>query len=260
MNEYEIFLNRTANSSSLYSEITEKLSLNTENPDIEEFFRNADDNTKLKVYISNEDIQNPELDDIINRLSAYAADYNIPLEIIDDEFLNILDESDRITSVSKPRTVVHKNGDLHPTVHTWIIKRRDMGVYVLLQKRSDNKEIHPGCYDISSAGHVTQGGEYRSAALRELYEELGIEVSPASLEYIGKKKNYFSSGDIIDNEYSSVYLYRGDVDIDNLVLQKSEVSEVCWAEIDELLSVMPLNKLKHCISPEELLMIKKAVF
>ena len=58
----------------------------------------------------------------------------------------------------------------------------------------------------------------------------------------------------------AVYICRENIDIEDLVLQSSEVSEVCWAEIDELLSVMKYEDIPNCISLEELDMIKKAVF
>ncbi len=59
---------------------------------------------------------------------------------------------------------------------------------------------------------------------------------------------------------SAVYLYHDDVKIENLTLQASEVSEVCWVEIDELLSVMKHGSVNHCINIDELYKIKKMVF
>ena len=58
---------------------------------------------------------------------------------------------------------------------------------------------------------------------------------------------------------SAIYLCRENIDTDKLTLQSSEVSEVGWAEIDELLSVMKYNDFPNCISLDELAMIKKAV-
>lgn len=56
--------------------------------------------------------------------------------------------------------------------------RRKNGVLeVLLQKRSDEKDSFPGCYDISSAGHIPAGQGFVDSALRELKEELGVTAS-----------------------------------------------------------------------------------
>ena len=43
-----------------------------------------------------------------------------------------------------------------------------------MQKRSLRKNSFPGCYDVSSAGHIKAGDDYLESALRELSEELGI--------------------------------------------------------------------------------------
>ena len=141
-----------------------------------------------------------------------------------------------------------------------MIKRRDMGVFVLLQKRAHEKDINPDCYDVSAAGHVSQGDEFRYTALKEVHEELGLDMDRSKLEFIGLKKAEYNKGDIHDNELVAVYICRENINIEDLVLQSSEVSEVCWAEIDELLSVMKYEDIPNCISLEELDMIKKAVF
>lgn len=264
MSECEIFLNKLADKDELYAEISEKLCPCSDISDIAEFFCKLTSPLKIKLFVSNENVQNDEFNNIISCLRTCAENHDVQLEVYEDEFLNIIDGEDRITSESKPRSLVHRDGDLHPTVHIWIIKRMDMGIYVLLQKRAPEKETHPGCYDVSAAGHVSQGDEFRDAAVREVYEELGLTVLPEHLDFIGMKKRFFSetndNREIIDNELSAVYLYRHDIDIDKLTISKSEVSEVCWAEIDELLSVMDKGNFKHCISSQELRMIKKAIF
>ena len=56
---------------------------------------------------------------------------------------------------------------------------------MLLQKRSREKDAFPGCYDISSAGHIPAGDGFVESALRELEEELGIRAEPSELVRIG---------------------------------------------------------------------------
>ncbi len=68
----------------------------------------------------------------------------------------------------------------------WLVrKNKKSGYDVLLQKRSDNKDSFPGCYDISSAGHLPAGADYRNRQSGELEEELGIAVSPEDLRFLG---------------------------------------------------------------------------
>ncbi len=262
MKTIEIFLSKIADKEKIYNEVSAKLGACFSNYDeLSAALSEITEPTEAKLYVSDEDITNETVDGIIAAFEkASSGNSNLSVSVTSDEFLNLIDDDEKITSESKPRSLVHRDGDLHPTVHVWIVEHKDMGVYVLLQKRSAEKLLHPGCYDVSAAGHVTQGGEFRESAVREIYEELGLEVSPQSLEFIGMTRNCVESGGLLDNEYNAVYLYNEDVDIDSLVLLESEVAGVCWAEIDELLVAMKNGKFKHCISAKELEMIKKAVF
>lgn len=95
------------------------------------------------------------------------------------ELFDILNEDGSKTGVVKERGVAHREGALHGTVHIWIVRENDKSGYdVLLQKRSDNKDSYPGCYDISSAGHISAGDGVMESALREFEEELGLSAQP----------------------------------------------------------------------------------
>ena len=100
------------------------------------------------------------------------------------ELLDIVDEKGNPTGETVPREVAHREGIRHRTAHVWIFRRRGGVVQILLQKRSDNKDSDPGCYDISSAGHVQAGDEFLPSAIRELKEELGIEAGEEDLAII----------------------------------------------------------------------------
>lgn len=263
MDIYEIYLSRIASAEELYKETAEKLG-DSSIVDRETLIRSVErmkSPAEYRLYISDEDISNYTVDEIAESFrSCTEGKKDASAKIIIDEFLNLLDENERLTQRSKPRSLVHRDGDLHAVVHIWIIKRKDMGIYVLLQKRSDKKLINPGCYDVSAAGHITQGGEPRKSAVREAYEELGLMIPGEKLTLVGIHRNSCCSGDIKDNELSIVYICTDTVDSDSLILCEDEVSEVCWAEIDEMLSVIKNGEFLNCISLDELAMIKKAVF
>ncbi len=259
----DIFLTKLASSSKLYASVANALGCDSINckESLSEFLSGISEKRRFRVYISNESSSDTPANEIFECFKNSAENNElISAEFITDEFLNIVDDNDRLTSRSMPRSVVHRTGLLHPTVHIWFIRRKDMGVHVLLQKRSHEKDICPDCYDVSTAGHVTQGDEFKKTALKEIHEELGIDVLSNKLEFLGMRHNYYENGDIHDNELVAVYIYRGETHRKELTLQESEVSEVCWAEIDELISVMKHQNIDSCFSLEELKMIKKAVF
>ena len=104
------------------------------------------------------------------------------------ELLDIVDENGIPTGEVVEREKAHREGVRHRTSHVWIARKRDGRVEILLQKRSQDKDSHPGCYDISSAGHIPAGVDFIPSALRELKEELGIEANPEELIYCGVRK------------------------------------------------------------------------
>jgi isopentenyldiphosphate isomerase len=140
------------------------------------------------------------------------------------ELFDILNEDGSKTGVVKERGVAHREGALHGTVHIWIVRENDKSGYdVLLQKRSDNKDSYPGCYDISSAGHISAGDGVMESALREFEEELGLSAQPEQLELFGttlvKFGTTFAGKIFRDNEFSNDFVYRQPVDIGKLKLQ-----------------------------------------
>lgn len=116
---------------------------------------------------------------------------------------------------------------------------------LLLQKRSRGKDSYPGCYDISSAGHVQAGDEFLPSAIRELKEELGIEAREEDLEFAGFHKGYmedmFYGNMFRDSEVSAVYVYRKTVDADQLTLQKEEVESVMWMELGQCVEAVKIT-------------------
>lgn len=198
---------------------------------------------------------------------CYLADgtwYKAVLNGRELELFDICKKDGTPTGRIKERSMVHRNGDFHRTVHMWIIRKGEDGrLQVLLQKRSQNKDAYPGCYDISSAGHMHTGDSFEASALRELYEELGIKAEKEDLRFIGFHEGYiediFWGQPFIDWEISAVYLYEKPVDEKALSLQKSEVDEALFMDYEKVLEGIRDGSLKTCIYPEEFLLLKKAL-
>lgn len=178
------------------------------------------------------------------------------------EMLDIVDENGEPTGVIKERTKVHEDGDLHRTAHVWILRDNDRGGQdVLLQKRSADKDSFPGCYGISSAGHIPAGVGYMESALRELKEELGIEAKVEELIDCGIRRlsdtNVFYGKIFRDHRITRIYkIKRNDIEIEKLTLQKEEIESVLWMDYEECVEAVKNNTIKHCILLDELLQIK----
>jgi 8-oxo-dGTP pyrophosphatase MutT (NUDIX family) len=175
------------------------------------------------------------------------------------ELFDVLDEQGHRTGMIQERGVCHREGDPHASVHMWVMREVDGRREVLLQKRSLNKDSNPGCYDISSAGHMSSGEEALPCAVREIGEELGLRIAPEDLEYVGIFHGCFDSEfygrPFHDREFSYVYLLHRDVEEEELHLQESEVESVRWMDFEKCREAVRMNSIPHCIYAEELDML-----
>jgi isopentenyldiphosphate isomerase len=166
---------------------------------------------------------------------------------LSEELLDIYDSCGNAVNKTKPRSQVHRDGDWHRTVHVWIVNSKDE---LLLQKRSMEKESHPGLWDISSAGHIAAGQSSIDAAVREVQEELGLIIFPGELNFAFTLRNQcvVNNGGFIDNEISDVYIIKRDIIISDLHLQKSELSDVKFVHyktLEDMLETCPEIFVPH---------------
>ena len=144
----------------------------------------------------------------------------------------------------------HLNGWFHPTVHVWFYTTSPA---LLLQKRSLSKQTFPGFWDVSVAGHVSFGESILQAALREVKEEIGLDIQPEDLKLldIRKNTNRFKNG-IVDCEYQHVFLVKLETTISKLKIQESEVDAVRLFSFEELKNCMSQNDPIYKIVPADM--------
>lgn len=90
-----------------------------------------------------------------------------------EEKFDVLNELGEFTGEIATREECHKKGLWHRAVYGFIID--DKG-NILLQRRSNNKKLWPNMWDVTVGGHVETGEFGRQALIREVKEELGIEI------------------------------------------------------------------------------------
>lgn len=177
------------------------------------------------------------------------------------EILDIVDEFGVPTGEKVERGTAHEKGIRHRTSHVWIVRCKEKRLQVLLQKRSEEKDSYPGCYDISSAGHIPAGVGFIPSALRELREELGVKADAEQLICCGQRRftfqKEFHGKRFHDNQVSNVYILWLDMEERDFCLQKEEISDVRWFDFEECERDVRENRIPHCIYMEELEMVKR---
>ncbi|MBQ1281389.1 MAG: NUDIX domain-containing protein [Oscillospiraceae bacterium] len=179
-----------------------------------------------------------------------------------EEYFDLRREDGSVTGEVKARSLVHLEGDLHGTVHIWILRPNGAEFDLLLQKRSRTKDAFPGCWDISSAGHLPAGSDFLESALRELEEELGIAAKAEDLILLGFNRRIthdrFYNKPFRDNEFSALYLYMKPVDLKKLRLQEEEVADAAFFPYSEIIARLEDPTFCHCLQREELQTVENA--
>src|ERR1044071_4422509 len=89
-----------------------------------------------------------------------------------EEIFDVVNEAAEVIR-RETRREVHRRGLKHRAVHVLVFNSRGE---IFLQKRSMAKDCFPGAWDSSASGHLDCGEEYDACAVREVREELGIEL------------------------------------------------------------------------------------
>lgn len=157
-----------------------------------------------------------------------------------EELIDVLDESGNKTGEIVTRTQVHEKGLWHRIIVVSII---DKNGHILMQQRSINKDSNPGKWDVSAAGHVSSGQTSIEAAIREVSEELGIEIHEEELKYILTYKNKREiKENYIDGQIYDCYIVNRDkIDINDIKVQESEVEQVKLCNFKEFKELI-INK------------------
>ncbi len=141
------------------------------------------------------------------------------------EQLDIVDKNNVVIGTAD-RCYIHKHKLHHRSTHIWL---ESTAGEVLIQKRSMLKDEAPGLWDSSCAGHVDAGETYKACAVRELKEELGIDVSALKAEFLlpAASSNYY--------EFCQVYSLTHD---GPFLPDPIEVADIKWVTKAELANMV----------------------
>lgn len=180
-----------------------------------------------------------------------------------EEMLDLVNEQGDPIGRAVPRSEAHRLGLRHRTSHVWLVRRKNGVLEVLLQKRSDEKDSFPGCYDISSAGHIPARAGLCGFRPAGVERRAWRNRQPQDLILCGQRSFQFSAvfhgKPFKDNQVSNVYLLWLDRDAEEFTLQKEEISAVRWMPLADCLRNVENGALNSCIFPEELRMVQATV-
>lgn len=149
-----------------------------------------------------------------------------------DELIDILDSNGNFTGESCLKSVAHKKGLFHATIHVWFYTKNQQ---VLLQKRASTKKVFPNLWDVSVAGHISAGETILESAIREVNEEIGLKIFENQLTKVGVRLNKIEHPNgILDNEFKHIYVCELTQPISKLKRQISEVDDMKLFDLEVL--------------------------
>jgi 8-oxo-dGTP pyrophosphatase MutT (NUDIX family) len=138
------------------------------------------------------------------------------------ELCDVFDEAGARTGKTATRGTELRPGEYYLVVQVWI--RNESGKY-LIQKRAPHLVSGPGMW-ATTAGQILAGEESIRGALREVNEELGIQLSPTAFRQFARL--------FLGNLMQDIWLAEDSRDSIGTPVLGSEVTDWQWASKHEI--------------------------
>ncbi|MDY3118340.1 MAG: NUDIX domain-containing protein [Peptoniphilus sp.] len=148
------------------------------------------------------------------------------------EYWDLFDENNVPTQESLRRGERIPKGRYHRVVEAWV---RTPSGYYILQKRSMKKRNYPGYWSCTACGSVVKGEAPDAAMIREMKEEMGIELTEDELVL-----------DRILTEFPAhYYIYRIEKELseEDITLDPEEVDDFVFLKQDDMIEWMETKRM-----------------
>lgn len=155
-----------------------------------------------------------------------------------DEIWDLYDEKRNLTSLTLKRKDFPEKKEqikssklFHLVVHVWIKNKKGQW---LISKRTANKHF-PLLWE-PTGGSALSGEDSISAAIREVKEELGIELQEEKgrLFKVIKREIYA--------DFCDVWIFEHECELSDIVLQKEETCDAMWATAGQIRELIDKNQ------------------
>ena len=137
--------------------------------------------------------------------------------------------------------------EYHMVVNAWITNDKNE---FLITQRCPQKS-HPYMWECTG-GSAVFGDSDIDACVREIKEELGIDIDVSSARFLGMAHRYYEGcPDIL-----RVYIFKDNTPIEKVVIQEEEVMNAMWATKEEILKLVADGKFEANPYLEEALNFK----
>ncbi len=144
------------------------------------------------------------------------------------EYWDLYNENKEKLNEVCARGEIIKSGKYHISVEVWIVNSKGQ---ILLTQRHPKKSF-PYLWE-SAGGAVLMGESVIDGAIRELFEEIGININSNELILLGSTKSV--------NTFIDSFLCIRDISLTQLRLSPNEVIAAKWVDYQEYIAMVQQN-------------------
>ena len=113
---------------------------------------------------------------------------------------------------------------------------------ILISQRSELKEKAPLKWECNG-GALLSGESVLDGLIREIYEELGIQLNKENAIFLKTAKNAY--------RFKEIYLFEKDIEIDELKFEDGEVISAKWVTIKEFINMFKSGEIVSNVDFDE---------
>ena len=165
------------------------------------------------------------------------ADFGDIVEYVPDaEIWDLYDENRELLGKDHVRGEQLPIDGYHLVVHVWI--RNSKGEYLIAQ-RSANRQTYPLMWECVD-GSVIKGEDSLQGALREVKEEVGVDLLPKKGHVILSDIKKIEFGKVL-NKIVDIWLFKYDGEVDLSNATTDEVAQVAWMNRSQIKELFDAN-------------------
>ena len=158
------------------------------------------------------------------------------------EEFDILNENGLKINEIRTYNETHDLGLWHNSIEVVVVNNKNE---ILVQQRQSNKDFYPDLWDYSICGHVKSGEMPIEATIREIKEEVGLNVSEKDLKFLFSFRQQVIGRSKIESLFVDVFIVKKRFDESEIMLQESEVQAYKLLKLEEIKEMMD-NDLVVC--------------
>ncbi|MEM7795158.1 MAG: NUDIX domain-containing protein [Cyanobacteria bacterium P01_C01_bin.118] len=149
-----------------------------------------------------------------------------------DELIDIVDKDDNVIGQKQRSVIIQEQLSNYRVINAFLINAKGE---LWIPRRTPHKTLFPSGLDVSVGGYVGSGESYEMALIRELREELNLELDQVSYRSLGHLSPYIHDCSSFMTVYEIQYEH-------SPIYNPHDFSDACWIKPKALMDKVNQEK------------------